>query len=59
MVNVFNFGAQGDGVNDDWAALQHAIERHGEIFEFIAGLYIGTLTRIPTTNFLTHFLKVM
>ena len=44
MVNVFNFGAQGDGVNDDWAALQHAIESGDGVLHLNKGTYRITKT---------------
>ena len=38
MVNVKNFGAAGDGVTDDTAAIQAALDT-GEVVCFPAGIY--------------------
>ena len=40
MSNIRNFGAKGDGSNDDTAAIQHAVENAGDgLLEFPRGDY--------------------
>ncbi|PWM73114.1 MAG: hypothetical protein DBX59_05315 [Bacillota bacterium] len=47
MINVKNFGAKGDGKNNDTAFLRAAIERGGEIY-FPAGTYVTGTLQIPS-----------